>query len=40
MERIMELILLILAGITTFLCLGMLGGCLNKIKNVKRGDKK
>jgi len=36
----MKLILLILAGITAFLCLGMLGGCLNKIKNVKRGDKK
>ena len=35
-----ELILVILAGATTFLCLGMLGGCLNKIKNVKKEDKK
>ena len=31
-----EFILVVLAGLTAFLCLGMLGGCLSKIKNIKR----
>jgi hypothetical protein len=33
-----EIIIFIVAGVVTFLCLGMLGNCLSTIKNVKREE--
>lgn len=34
----MEVVIFIVAGVVTFLCLGMLGNCLSVMKNVKRKE--
>ena len=35
----MEIIILILGGTVAFLCLGMLGNCLNLMRKVQRKEK-